>query len=43
MLLQNKTQRKATLFNGHESFHVTPPRHDEPQGHEGDLKRRETN
>jgi len=25
------------------SFLVTPPRHDEPQGQEGDLKKNQTN
>jgi hypothetical protein len=28
-------------FNGYASFFVTPPRHDEPQGQEGGLKRKE--
>ena len=30
-------------FIGHASFLVTPPRHDEPQGQEGDLKKKTKN
>jgi len=35
-----KDYKKAKLFNNHASFLVTPPRHDDPQCQEGDLKRK---
>jgi hypothetical protein len=37
-----KDYMKARLFNNHASFLVTSLRHDEPQGQEGDLKRKTT-